>query len=88
MLFNYTFYEESLGLLGLEKLQSRRKYLCLKFAKKCLENEKMAELFPLNPGYNPNARNSEKYQVNFAHTNRLKYSAIPALQRLLNEDCK
>ena len=85
---NYTNYEESLTITGLGKLQSRRKILCLNFAKKCLNNDKMASLFPLNPRYNENARNSEKYKVNFAHSNRLKYSAIPALKRLLNENSK
>ena len=84
----YTNYEESLKITGLENLKSRRKSLCLTFAKKCLNNPKMASLFPLNPGYNLNSRKSEKYQVNFAHNNRFRYSAIPALQRLLNEDSK
>ena len=72
----------------LEKLQSRRKLLCLKFAKNCLKNERMSTLFPLNHGHNKNSRHSEKFKVNFAHNSRFKYSAIPALQRLLNEDCK
>ena len=60
----------------------------VRHTKWCLNNDKMASLFPLNPRYNENARNSEKYKVNFAHSNRLKYSAIPALQRLLNENSK
>ena len=85
---NYTCYEESLKILGLEKLKSRRSALCLAFAKKCLKNEKMAALFPINPNYKENSRCSEKYRVNFANNNRLQYSAIPALQRLLNENCK
>ena len=56
----YTCYEDSLNITGLEKLKSRRKMLSLNFAKKCLKNEKMASLFPLNPGYNENSRISEK----------------------------
>ena len=83
---DYSNYEESLTLVGLEKLQVRRRQLCLTFAKKCLKNEKTAAMFPVNPSYsNDLTRNSEKYKVNFAHTDRLMYSAIPALQRLLNE---
>ena len=85
---SYTDYEESLRILGLEKLQIRRKALCLAFAKKCLKNDKMAALFPLNPNFNQNARYSEKYKVNFAYSSRHQKSAIPALQRLLNENCK
>ena len=84
----YTGYEDSLRILGLENLKSRRKAMCLAFARKCLKNEKMAALFPLNPNFNPNARHSEKYQVNFAYSNRHQKSAIPALQRLLNENFK
>ena len=83
---NYTNYNDALDLLGLEKLQSRRSSLCLKFAKTCLKNEKTAKMFPLNPYYNPKMRNSEKYDVIFAHNNRLLDSAIPALQRRLNKD--
>ena len=84
----YTCYEDSLNITGLEKLKSRQKMLSLNFAKKCLKNEKMASLFPLNPGYNENSRISEKYHVSFAHSSRYKHSAIPALQRLVNEDNK
>ena len=72
--------------MDLETLDSRRLGLCLKFAKKCLKYEKTADMFPLNPAYNSSTRNSEKYQVKFAHTNRLKDSSIPYLQRLLNDD--
>ena len=82
---DYSSYEESLALVGLEKLEVIRRKLCLTFAKKCLKNEKTANMFPVNPSYSDLTRNSEKYKVNFAHTDRLKYSAIPALQRLLNE---
>ena len=85
---NYTCYEESLKLLGLEKLKSRRTALCLAFVKRCLTNEKMATLFPLNTNCNENSRCSEKYKVNYADSKRHQYSAIPALQRLLNENCK
>ena len=77
---NYTNYNDAMNLLGLENLESRRSSLCLKFAKTCLKNEKTAKMFPLNPYYNPKLRNSEKYDVKFVHNNRLRDSAIPALQ--------
>ena len=83
---DYSNYEESLTLVRLEKLQFRKRQLCLKFAKKCLNNEKTAAMFPVNPSYISDlTRYSGKKKVNFAHTDRLMYSAIPALQRLLNE---
>ena len=81
---NYTNYDDALDSVGLENLQSRRIILCLKFAKGCLKNKKTAGMFPLNPNYDPKLRNSEQYDVKFAHTNRLRDSAIPALQRMLN----
>ena len=85
---SYDSYEDALNFLDLEKLQVRRLELCLRFAKKCLKNEKTATMFPLNRNYNSRVRSSEKYEVNFAHNNRLRDSSIPFLQRLLNEDSK
>ena len=60
--------------------------ICLRFAKKSLKHPKVSKMFPRNPNYDPRLRNSEKFQVKFANTNRLKNSAIPSLQRMLNED--
>ena len=71
-----------------EKLQTRRIDLCLRFAKKCLKNEKSDSMFPLNPGYDSRLRNCHKFEVKFAHNSRLMNSGIPCLQRLLNEDNK
>ena len=75
----YTTYEEGLQSLMLAKLSDRREKLYLKFAKKCLKNDLTSDLFPLN-----NARNREKFKVLHANTDRLKDSAVPYLQRLLN----
>ena len=33
-----------------------------------------------------NGRNEEHFKVNFANTKRLKMSAIPSMQRILNTD--
>ena len=43
----------------------------------------MAHMFPLNES-DVNTRNLEKYYVQPASTGRLKKSAIPYMQRLLN----
>ena len=85
---NYQNYDQALLLLNLEKLQTRRIDLCLRFAKKCLKNEKSDSMFPLNPGYDSRLRNCHKFEVKFAHNSRLMNSGIPCLQRLLNEDNK
>ena len=82
-------YDTALQFCALQKLSERRRSHCLAFAKGCLRNKQTAGMFPLNP-LNPevplNLRYTEKYQVNFAHTENYKNSTIPYCQRLLNED--
>ena len=83
----YKDYENALVLVDLENLSERRENLCSKFAKKCLQNEKTDNLFPLNKHtHNMKSRMTEKFKVKFAHTERLKKSSIPYMQRLLNND--
>ena len=54
---------------------------------KCTKNEKTQEIFPKREKeHEMQARNEEKYHVQHAKTNRLKNSAIPYMQRLLNEN--
>ena len=43
-------------------------------------------MFPLNPDALYDLRNTDKFQVNFAHTENYKKSAVPYCQRLLNQD--
>ena len=70
----------------LESLYDRRELLCLKFAKKCTKSSQVKDMFPINPMLNMKMRHPEKYKVNMARTDRLKDSAIPFMQRLLNQD--
>ena len=35
-------------MLKIDTLEKRREKLCLSFAKKCLNNEKVKDMFPLN----------------------------------------
>ena len=79
---DYETYPQALDDLNLQTLSSRRETLCLKFAKKCIKHEKAKDLFPLNLDH----RNKDKYKVQFARKDRLMYSTIPQLQRLLNAD--
>ena len=83
---NYTSYENALATLHLENLETRRLMLCTRFAKKCLKFDKSREMFPRNDDNTHNIRNSEEFQVNFARNNRLRDSAIPMMQRLLNQN--
>ena len=80
---NYTDYSSALQLTGLDRLHDRRTKLSLTFAKKCLKNNKNEDLFPLNVK-SVNTRQHEKYFVTPARTERLAKSAVPYLQRLLN----
>ena len=80
---NYSSYDSALKVCGLETLKARRTHLCLAFAKKCVKHEKTQDIFPLNTNENK-TRWHEKFAVTFAFTDRLKNSAIPYMQRLLN----
>ena len=54
---------------------------------KCTQNEKTFNMFPINKNYHSmKLRNQEKYVVKFANAERLKNSAIPYMQRLLNNE--
>ena len=83
---DYKDYSSALQLTGLESLYERRTQLSLNFAKKCLKNDKTSDIFPLNTK-TVNTRPHEKYFVTRARTERLAKSAVPYLQRLLNNHC-
>ena len=82
----YVDYDNALKVLNLQSLRERREDLCLKFAKKCLQVPKLKRMFPRNHhDHEMNKRKSEYYRVNRGLTERLRRSAIPHMQRLLNE---
>ena len=76
----YTSYHSALQLLDLKELSKRRIDLCTKFAKKCVQKERSSSMFPVDEN-----RQGQKYKVNFAKHSRLLNSAIPQMQRILNE---
>ena len=84
---NYKSYEQSLQVLDLPTLDARRNQLTLQFAKKCIQNRKMAHLFPLKgKKHDYLLRNNQKYKIQFANTERFRKSPILFMQRLLNEE--
>ena len=86
---HYNNYEDALKILKLDTLDKRREMLCLKFAKNCLKNEKMKKLFPLQTHqHNMKKRSQAMFRVNNSRTSKYRNSAIPYMQRLLNEDFK
>ena len=82
----YSDYASALDDLNLDSLEKRRKTLSLKFAKKCLKYNQTKDMFPLNNNDAIEVRNRDTYQVQFAKGSRLLDSAIPQLQRALNDD--
>ena len=70
----------------METLHERREKLLLKFALKSTQLKETRELFPLrNTQQSMNTRHTEKYVVQHAHTERLKHSTVPYLQKILND---
>ena len=81
----YTDYQSSLERTGLTELSARRQARCLSFSKKCTQTPLMKDMFPINPEHMNGVRRSEKYHVNFAHTESYRQSTVPYCQRLLNQ---
>ena len=83
----FTTYKNGLKELKMNTLDERRKQICLKFAKNCLKNEKLQNMFPKNESrHGMNLRTKNKFKLNKLRTNRYKKSAIPYMQELLNND--
>ena len=81
----YKSYETSLKYLSLDPLYKRREKLCLKYAIKCLKNEKFRHLFVTTPEYEYNFRNdAKKFVEPFCETHRYETSPLLYLTRLLN----
>ena len=83
----YLNYENALKTLNIDTLDERREKLCLNFAIKCTKNQRTKDMFPLKTKvHNMKNRNTEKYQVQYAHTERFQKSPIIHMQHLLNQN--
>ena len=83
----YQGYEQALKFLKLDSLRERRRKMALNFAKKSLKLEHFSKLLPLNESKHVmDKRNPERFVVNQSGSERHRISAVPFLQRLLNED--
>jgi hypothetical protein len=78
-------YEALLGLCQLTSLSDRRNDRMLSFGKKCIKHPTLNRIFPLNTEDINNVRNHDVFQVNHARTSAYQNSAIPAIQRRLNQ---
>ena len=82
----YESYEEALKWSGLERLSERREKKCLKFGLKSLLHPVHSKMFPVNPKTSLHGtRNKEHFTVNWAKSESYRQSAIPYIQRMLNE---
>ena len=82
-------YRKSLTKLEMITLEERRHRLCLNFALKCSKDARMKSIFPKNPkSHQMVTRKSEVYYVQHAKTSRLKNSAVPQMQIMLNKHMK
>ena len=75
-------YKDALQKVNLQRLDDRRKEICLKFAKKCTNSSKNSNMFPPNT---TSRTQNEKFKVPFAHKERYRKSAIPYMAQLLNK---
>ena len=83
----YRDYNSSLDLLDLEDLNTRREKLCQKFAQQSAKNATL-NFETNNKLHNMETRNEDKFKISFCHTERLKKSSIPQMQRMLNRTPK
>ena len=81
----YVNYEAALEMCGLLTLHERRERRSLQFALKCTKHPINKNTFPLNSTLDQHeVRNREVFRVNKSYTETYKNSAIPQLQRRLN----
>ena len=68
-------------------MEKRREILCLRFAKKVLGNEKVANIFPIKKhNHKMKKRKVQKFKVNKGRTTTYRKSTIPFVQKLLNDE--
>ena len=86
---SYHDYESALLRLDLEKLDTRRQNLMLKFAKNGIANRKLHDPLKLRQTtHNMHQRHHDAYRTTKVHTERFKNSSILFMERLLNNDAR
>ena len=83
----YESYNHALKLADLPTLKDRRVQLCTKFATKCIKSNRNQDMFPRKKVIKE-TRYPEKFVVTSGRTERLRNSAIPYMQKLLNAKFK
>ena len=80
----YNTYKEALSVLELETLCSRRKKLCLNFAKKAIKHPKFKTWFEYETSNGYNIRNKHTLVPVTTRTKHFKSSPLPFLTDILN----
>ena len=81
----YNTYKKALSALGLETLCSRRKKLCLNFAKKAIKHPKFKTWFEYETSNGYLIRNKNKLVPVTTRTKHFKSSPLPFLTDMLND---
>ena len=84
----YDGYTKALEYCALKPLSERREDRCLQFGLKCLLHAIHHRMFPVNLKLQTDTlftRNKEHFTVNKAKSESYRMSAIPYIQRMLNE---
>ena len=87
----YINYSNALEECGLQPLSERRDARCLQFGLNCLVHPVHQRKFPVNPQLEneaTNTQNQEHFHVNMAKSESYRMSAIPYIQRKLNDYVK
>ena len=80
-------YKEGLRILNIQSLDTRRTNLCLRFAKNCLKNEKMKDLFPVKKyALKMKIRRQNQFRTKKYRTAKMTKSSLPYMRALLNEE--
>ena len=82
---SYHTYKNALEQMQLETLYSRRKRLCVKFARKCLKSNKFSHWFKTEDKETITRQRAQKFRSVYSRTMRYDKSPISYLTKLLNE---
>ena len=82
---SYICYSNALEVTSLERLDTRRVALCLKFARSSIKNPKFSNWFVEDTNINNTRRLKKNLKDVHTRTRRFRESTIPYLTQLLNE---
>ena len=83
----YTSYSQALSDLQQERLDTRRLTAALTWGRKCINNPRYSDMFPLYKQNRPNLRKSNmQFEEYHCRSQRMYNSSLPTICRMLNEN--